>query len=51
MMLDQFTCGDIDLFYAGWKLGARKKGKQLGTLRSFFRFCLNRKWLSETSRT
>ena len=44
VMLDQFTSGDIDVFYAGWKLGPRAKGKRLGTLRSFFRFCLNRKW-------
>jgi integrase len=47
VMLDQLTSGDIDLFYAGWKLGARAKGKRLGTLRAFFRFCVNRKWLQE----
>jgi integrase len=47
VMLDQFTSGDIDLFYASWEIGARTKGKKLGTLRSFFRFCSNRKWLSE----
>jgi hypothetical protein len=45
MMLDQFTSGDIDVFYGNWKLGARAKGKSLGTLRSFFRFCAKRKWV------
>lgn len=47
VMLDQFTSGDIDVFYGGWDLGARAKGKRLGTLRAFFRFCMNRKWLHE----
>lgn len=47
VMLDQFTSGDIDLFYSGWNLGARAKGKRLGMLRAFFRFCMNRKWLAE----
>lgn len=47
VMLDQFTSSDVDLFYAGWKISARTKGKKLGTLRAFFRFCANRKWLAE----
>ena len=47
VMLDQFTAPDIDVFYANWKMGARAKGKALGTLRSFFRFCLNREWLTK----
>jgi integrase len=47
LMLDQFASSDIDVFYSGWNLGARAKGKQLGTLRAFFRFCMNRKWLQE----
>lgn len=47
VMLDQFTSSDIDVFYGGWDLGARAKGKRLGTLRAFFRFCMNRKWLHE----
>jgi integrase len=45
--LDQLTAADIDRFYAGLKLGLRAKAKRLGTLRSFFRFCMNRKWLQE----
>jgi integrase len=45
VMLDQFTSADMDVFYANWKLGARAKGKALGTLRSFFRFSMNREWL------
>jgi len=48
VMLDQLTAADIDTFYAGWKLGVRAKGKRLGTLRAFFRFCTNRKWLHES---
>lgn len=48
VMLDQITAADIDLFWANWKLGARAKGKRLTTLRAFFRFCLNRKWIPES---
>jgi hypothetical protein len=47
LMLDQFTSSDIDVFYGSWNIGARAKGKRLGTLRAFFRFCVNRKWLHE----
>ncbi len=47
-MLDQFTPADIDLFWANWKLGPRAKGKRLTTLRAFFRFCVNRKWIPES---
>ncbi len=39
---------DIDLFYAGMKLGVRAKAKRLGTLRSFFQFAVNREWLEKT---
>ena len=48
LMIDQFTTSDVDLFYARLKMGARAKGKRLGTLRAFFRFCVNRKWIDET---
>lgn len=48
VMLDQFTPEDIDRFWANWKLGPRAKGKRLTTLRGFFRFCVNRKWIAET---
>ena len=47
VMLDQLTAADVDRFYSGLSLGPRTKGKRLGTLRSFFRFCINRKWLPE----
>jgi hypothetical protein len=47
-MLDQITPGDIDLFWAKRKLGPRAKGKRLTTLRAFFRFCANRKWIAES---
>ena len=48
VMLDQFTSSDIDVFYSRSKLGARTKGKTLGTLRAFFRFCVHRKWIPES---
>ena len=48
VMIDQVTPADIDLFWAAWKLGARAKGKRLTTLRGFFRFCVNRKWIPES---
>lgn len=48
VMIDQFTPADIDLFWANWKLGPRAKGKRLTTLRAFFRFCVNRKWIPES---
>jgi len=48
VMLDQLTPGDIDAFYGKLELGARAKGKRLGTLRAFFRFCVNREWLTKT---
>jgi integrase/recombinase XerD len=48
VLIDQFTPADIDLFWANWKLGPRAKGKRLTTLRAFFRFCVNRKWIPES---
>ena len=47
-MLDQITADDIDLFWANWRLGPRAKGKRLTTLRGFFRFWVNRKWIAES---
>lgn len=48
VFLDQFTHSDIDRFWVNWRLGPRAKGKRLTTLRAFFRFCVNRKWLAES---
>ncbi len=48
VMLDQFSLADIDIFYATLALGARAKGKRLGTIRAFFRFCVNREWLAKS---
>jgi integrase len=48
VMIDQWQPGDVDLCYAAWKLGTRTKGKRLGVMRAFFRFCANRKWILET---
>lgn len=47
VMLDQFTKADIDVFYSQMELGLRAKAKRLGTLRSFFRFAMNREWLEK----
>jgi len=47
-MLDQFKPEDIDKFRANWKLGPRATGKCLTTLRAFFRFCVNRKWIADS---
>jgi site-specific recombinase XerD len=47
VMLDQFTSSDMDVFYSGLKLGVRAKAKRLSTLRAFFRFSVNRKWITE----
>jgi integrase len=48
VMLDQFKPADIDAFYGFATHGARTKGKRLGTIRSFFRFCVTRKWILES---
>src|SRR5262249_14819709 len=48
VMLDQFTPADIDRFWANWKMGPRAKGKRLTMLRAFFRFCVHRKWITES---
>lgn len=47
VVLDQFTSSDMDVFYSGLSLGVRAKAKRLSTLRAFFRFCVNRKWITE----
>jgi integrase len=47
-MLDQLMPADMDAFYGSLKLGLRAKAKRLGTLRAFFRFCLNRDWLTKS---
>jgi integrase len=46
-MLDQLTVSDMDRFFASWKDGKRAKAKKLDRLKSFVKFCLKRKWLSE----
>jgi len=45
VMLDQLKSVDVDAFYSGLTLGIRTKAKRLSTLRSFFRFCVNREFL------
>jgi site-specific recombinase XerD len=44
---DQLTISEADRFYAQIQGGARSKGNKLGMLRSFVRFGLKRKWISE----
>jgi hypothetical protein len=48
VMLDQLTSGDLDVFYGGLKRVLRAKAKRLGTLWAFFRFCVNREWLTKS---
>lgn len=48
VMVDQFSYADIDVFWATWKLGKRTKAKRLTMLRGFLRFCVHRKWMSES---
>lgn len=48
VFLEQFTPSDIDTFWTTWELGPRAKGKRLTTLRAFFRFAVNRKWIAES---
>lgn len=48
VMLDQFTRADIDVFYGTSSLGVRSKGKMLETLRTFFRFCVNRELMAKS---
>lgn len=48
VLIDQFTPADIDRFWASWKLGPRARAKRLTTLRAFFRFCVNRRWIPES---
>jgi integrase len=48
VMLAQFRPGDIDRFYTGSTLGPRSKLKMLDRLRSFFKFAVNREWISKS---
>jgi integrase len=48
VMLDQLKSSDVDGFYSSLKLGIRAKAKRLSTLRSFFRFCVNREFLPKS---
>jgi integrase len=48
VILEQLKSADVDAFYGGLKLGIRAKAKRLSTLRSFFRFCVNREWLPKS---
>lgn len=45
--IDQLTVTDMDRFYGSWKDGPRSRGKKLGKLRSFIKFCVKRKWLAD----
>jgi site-specific recombinase XerD len=47
VMLDQFEVADMDRFYASWKDEKRSRAKKLERLKSFVKFCLKRKWLTE----
>jgi len=45
--IDQLSVADMDRFYGSWKDGPRSRGKKLGKLRSFIKFCVKRKWLAD----
>ena len=45
--LSQLTLSDMDRFYASWKDGIRAKAKKLERLKSFIKFCMKRKWITE----
>jgi len=47
LRLDQLTVADMDRFYASWTDGKCAKAKKLDRLKSFVKFCLKRKWLTE----
>jgi len=38
---------DMDVFYADWKDGKRAKARKLNKLKTFVKFCLRRKWITE----
>jgi integrase len=45
--LDQLSIMDVDQFYISWKDGIRTRAKKLDRLKSFVKFCLKRKWITE----
>lgn len=45
--IHQMTITDCDAFYNSWKDGHRTRAKKLDRLKSFIKFCLKRKWLTE----
>ena len=48
MMIDQIQITDMDEFYTQWPDGIRSKAKKLERLKGFFKFCLKRKWITES---
>jgi integrase len=46
-MLDQLDVSDMDRFCASWKDEKRSRAKKLERLKSFVKFCLKRKWMTE----
>jgi hypothetical protein len=45
--LDKITFDDAAKFYESWTLGPLTKTKQLERMRSFFNFCMPRKWITD----
>ena len=43
----QLTLPDMDAFYAGWKDNKRAKARKLNKLKTFVKFSLRRKWITE----
>ena len=47
LYIDQLTISDMDRFYASWPDNKRAKARKLNKLKSFMKFSLRRKWISE----
>lgn len=45
--LERIRVDDAARFYESWTLGPLTRGKQLERMRSFFNFCVRRKWIAD----
>src|SRR5262249_22824533 len=45
--LDSLTLPELDLFVAGWDYASTTHRARIDLLRSFFKFCVSRKWIAE----
>jgi integrase len=47
VFMSQLTIPDMDAFYASWKDNKRAKARKLNKLKTFVKFCMRRKWITE----